>query len=225
MNILSDGQSIATFAATITAIYVAIRGLHTWREEAVGRRQVELYEELMCLFYDAEEMFNQIRSPIRLAYEIESAKEPMEGLEERPEDAERQKHNAILFVQLQRYDDQIEFWQKFVSRRSKVRALLEEDCVVAFDQMINARRDFFIAAKTRYDTMYQRAGLECEEVEDADQLKTLHWKLEPKEFNETWEARSTLDEMDEFSKNIRLAVRAIEDICLPVIRRKRPSKF
>ena len=48
--ILEIVNTIAIIAASVVAIY----GINAWRKEFQGKRNIELAEEVLCLFYRAE---------------------------------------------------------------------------------------------------------------------------------------------------------------------------
>jgi len=50
--------------AALAAAYVAFRGLYTWRRDFIGRRQLELAEDALVLFYKSRDAIAAIRSPM-----------------------------------------------------------------------------------------------------------------------------------------------------------------
>lgn len=53
-------ESLAVIAAALTAII----GISSWRREMRERREYELAEEILSLFYEARDKISAIRSPL-----------------------------------------------------------------------------------------------------------------------------------------------------------------
>jgi hypothetical protein len=56
-------------------IWVAIYGVDSWRRESRGKRQMEIAEEALALFYEASDAISHIRNPFGFSNEFESVKQ------------------------------------------------------------------------------------------------------------------------------------------------------
>jgi hypothetical protein len=59
MAFFSILQDVAVIIASCAAIY----GINAWRREFVGKRRIELAEEILMLFYEARDAIRYMRSP------------------------------------------------------------------------------------------------------------------------------------------------------------------
>jgi hypothetical protein len=63
------GEVIKAIAPVFTAgaarfgVYIGYRGLEKWRAETIGKRRLELAEEVLGDFYQAREVIQAVRSP------------------------------------------------------------------------------------------------------------------------------------------------------------------
>ena len=80
---LKEWADIAQSASVILACLFAIYGIDAWRREFVGKRRMELAEEVLALFYQARDIIQSIRSPGGYVGEGQSRKQ---APDERPED-------------------------------------------------------------------------------------------------------------------------------------------
>lgn len=62
MEAVKNGSIIIVSVSGIIAIFVAIRGINEWRREHVGKRRIDLAEEVLALFYDARDVISAARS-------------------------------------------------------------------------------------------------------------------------------------------------------------------
>ena len=53
------------------AVWVAIYGIDSWRREHTGKRQIELAEDSLVLFYEASDAIKHMRHPLSFASETE----------------------------------------------------------------------------------------------------------------------------------------------------------
>ena len=65
--------------AVCFGVYVAWRGLRTWRSEVIGRRRIEIAEEALSAFHEAAKVIRWARSPF--SYEGEGSSRPREANE------------------------------------------------------------------------------------------------------------------------------------------------
>ncbi len=89
-------------ASIVIASLTAIFGINAWRREFRGKRQIELAEETLALFYEANDAVRHIRSPVGWANEGQSRKAyPNETAEEK----QRLDAAFVAIERYQRYQD------------------------------------------------------------------------------------------------------------------------
>jgi hypothetical protein len=73
-----------TAGAACTGAYIAYRGLTKWQDETIGKRRIELAEDVLADFYQARDIIKAARSPFGFSHEGLSRKK---GENETEEDA------------------------------------------------------------------------------------------------------------------------------------------
>lgn len=73
-------ESIAILIASGVALY----GIDAWRREHVGKRRIDLAEEVLALFYEARDVIAAVLSPLGYAGELGSLPPRERGLNEEP---------------------------------------------------------------------------------------------------------------------------------------------
>ncbi len=53
----------------LIGIWVAIYGIDSWRRESIGKRKIELAEDVLALFYEARDVIRYMRHPVNLSHE------------------------------------------------------------------------------------------------------------------------------------------------------------
>ncbi len=52
-------QAVAVIVASVVAIF----GINAWKREYVGKRRMELAEEVLAMFYEVRDVMHDIRAP------------------------------------------------------------------------------------------------------------------------------------------------------------------
>jgi len=195
---LENIQSLLTIVATGTGIFAVVTGLQAWKRELTGRRDIELCQKVIELFYEAEQEIKKLRSAFSYP-EVESKERPKHAAET---DKEKKLRDDI-YVPLARFYQQQEFWVEFFAHKFRMRALFGLEGANPFNIVDEVLRGFKAAATTRYNCI-QGDKLEL----DADTRQNFEAKI--------WE----ISEDDETNKNIERAIGEMEEICIPVVRSK-----
>jgi hypothetical protein len=196
---LEQTQEIATLAATLIGIWIAASGLNAWKRETTGKRDIELCQKVIEMFYEAEQRMSTLRSPLYYAGEgSERQREDGEGQEE------TDRRNRV-FAPLARLNKQLEFWAEFFSYQFRMRALFGETAVTPFDLVSQALSHFRAAAITRYEGLRDsQSGLD---VETRRGLERTISTIGP----------------DDIGKQMTKAIEEMEAICIPIVRATRPA--
>lgn len=126
---LKDWADLIQGLAIILASGVAVYGIDTWRREFRGKRQIELAEEVLALFYEARDLIAAIRNPLGFAREGKT-REP--GPNERPEDKASLDRAYVL---IERYNEHRALFAQIQSLRYRFMAVFGRGAVKPFDDL------------------------------------------------------------------------------------------
>jgi hypothetical protein len=121
-------EGLALFA-TLTTICLAVYGLDSWRREHSGKRQIELAEDALALFYEAEDALKHIRHPASYEYE---RKEITRGDRESDAQYSARKDASIVFVRTAKYS---ELFNKLHSMRYRFMSQIGKDEAQPFEDI------------------------------------------------------------------------------------------
>ena len=97
-------------------------GVGAWRREHVGRRKIEVAEEVLTLFYEASDALRFMRNPTVLATDDENELERRDGESNEAYDARCRA--SVVFV---RHEQRQEVFNKLFAQRYKLMALIGPD--------------------------------------------------------------------------------------------------
>lgn len=115
-------KAVSIITASATAIY----GVNAWRREYVGRRRIELIEDVLTLFYEAKLAINSIRWCVQFENEGSSRK-PKEG--ETPED---KKVLDLAYITIERYLKRQDLFDKLYALRFRFMACFGRQVEIPF---------------------------------------------------------------------------------------------
>jgi hypothetical protein len=136
MALLSILQDVAVIIASCTAIY----GISAWRREFVGRRRIELSEEVLVLFYEARDAIRFMRSP--LGYLGEGESRPARE-DEFPDEKEIRDKAYVL---VERFNKRQKIFGKIQAYRYRFMAQFGKEAAQPFDELHHMIIDLFSAA-------------------------------------------------------------------------------
>ncbi|RWD31309.1 MAG: hypothetical protein EOS22_04610 [Mesorhizobium sp.] len=204
-SLLSSLQTIATIIATGGGTYIAFAGLRTWKSEMKGRRDIELCQHVIALFYEAEEKVRDLRQP--MAYPaVESAERPKR---EGESDAEGRLRDT-LYVPIARWRSQRDFWKEFFSYKFRMKALFGQYGAEPFAKVDEALKEFVVAANMRYESIRG----DRKEPEDPDLRKEFDAAL--------WGHPSASDKI---APLMHSAIASMEDVCIPIVQARSPARI
>lgn len=115
--------------SVLIGIWVAIYGIDSWRREHTGKRQIELAEDTLALFYEAAEAIRHIRHPASLGRELKDIER-----QEHETDAsyEARRNASIVYV---RYNLYRETFNKLYAMRYRFMAQIGKDKAKPFEDL------------------------------------------------------------------------------------------
>jgi len=130
------GQSISLILASLFAIY----GIDAWRREFVGKRRMELAEEVLALFYQARDNIDAIRSSFGFG---------QEGATRKSDPNERPEHKEALdqaYVLIERYNRHSEVFARIHALRYRFMALFGSEAARPFDELNRIVNELILSA-------------------------------------------------------------------------------
>jgi hypothetical protein len=107
----------------------AIYGFDAWRREHIGKRRIELAEDVLALFYQARDAIAHIRSPFGFGGEG-STRKPAEN-----EKAEDKRALDSAYVLIERYRSHAELFAKIHAMRYRFMAQIGVESAKPFDEL------------------------------------------------------------------------------------------
>jgi hypothetical protein len=130
-------RDISIIVASCTAVY----GINAWRREYRGRRQIELAEQTLALFYEAVDAIRAIRHP--LTFGPEYGEEKRGPSESEAQFKARQQAN-VVFTRYQRHQ---ELFNRIHSMRYQFMAQFGSESARPFDELRGVVNKIFTAAR------------------------------------------------------------------------------
>ena len=135
-----DATNIIQSISIIIAAWAIIIGVTAWRREYVGKRNLELAEEVLSLFYEAKDVLKSIRSPFGFSGEGSTRKA---APNESPEEKEVYDR---AFVTFERYNRHSDLFSKLYSMRYRYMARFGRDSIKPFDDLKDIVNEILSAA-------------------------------------------------------------------------------
>lgn len=187
-EVLSTIESFAIVIASISAV----KGINSWRKEAKWKRKYELMEEVLALYYEAQDAIAMIRNPWSFGGE---GKSKQRGEIEYSHDSEILEQANVVFERFEKYND---LFFKLKAVRYRFKAVFGKKSDLPFEELDEVVHDIKYAAN-RLGTKYwkEQGRKHFSDSEFESHLKEMH-KFE----SHIWQGSSDPDE-------IRLRISAI----------------
>lgn len=203
---LAEWAQIIQSASLILASVFAICGINAWRREYVGKRRIELAEEVLALFYQARDAVDAIRSPFGFGGE---------GSSRKPGPDELPAHKEALdqaYVLVERYSNYTELFARLHALRYRFMAQLGSEAAAPFIELNRIVQELILSAheKARLSTLPESAFR-------TQNAKEKHYKR-LLEVDSVYYGTSS--EYDPIAPRVRKAVADIEKTCRPIIESK-----
>ena len=141
MTALTIAQSISVIVASLAASAAVIHGVTTWRREYIGKKRLDLAEEVLALFYEATDAIADIRSPFGYEGEGTTRKStPNETPEEK-------SINDRAYVTIERYAKRHDLFSRLHSLRYRYMAQFGKDSAKPFDDLAAIIRDILATSR------------------------------------------------------------------------------
>ena len=142
------GQSLAVIAAC----WAIISGVGAWKREFIGKRKIELAEEVLAYFFQIKDAVAAIRNPFSSGDEGKSRKR---GDHEDKDEAELLDRGYIVF---ERYETHKEAFVRFNTLKYKFMASFGPETEEIFTDCNRILNSIFISARRLATYYWQRQG-------------------------------------------------------------------
>ena len=191
-----------TIPDVITAISVAIAaiafvsGVNAWKREYVGKRRIDLAENILALFYEAQDAIREIRYPNLFFGEARDRKRSEDELEEDSEILDQ------AYVVFERYRKKEKLFAELRSLKYRVMATFGSRAGEPFDELSAVLEQIFGSARLLTYYSKVRGGVEMNEDEYRKHLERMNthgailWLMD--------------EEKDDLAQRVQHAVEKIE---------------
>jgi len=185
----------------LIGIWVAIYGIDSWRREHKGKRQLELAEETLALFYEVRDVIAYIRNIVSFSNETEGIER---GEDESEERYEARKQASIVF---KRYNENQELFNKIHAMRYRFMAQIGKEQAEPFNELRKIVNEIFISARM-LSQLWSRRHFRTQEQEDK------HYKSIERHEAVFYEG---IEEEDPIIPRLNKLVDEIEETCKSII--------
>ena len=192
-NLMAIGQYIVTNAGGIAALVgvaLALYGVRRWKREYRFKRDAELLEDALVLFFQAEHAIAYLRNGIIFKHELVNFEFPSEM-----KDSLCEHRYQYTYVIGKRFDERQEVFNKLYAIELRFRARFGDDSTAEFAAMKELVTKLLFGAR-----QYSRSALQKDKLAT---LECLIWK--------DW--RSQDANGDSFGNDVANTVRAFESRC------------
>ncbi len=161
--------NISQAIAIIAACWAIISGVGTWKREFIGKRKIELAEEVLATFFEVKDAIAFIRNPFSNTQEGTSRKR---GKNERPKESELLDRGYIVF---ERYEQKKEAFVKFNTLKYRFMASFGPETEIIFTDYNQILNSIFVSARMLATHYWQRQGrVQMNEEEFQRHLNEMH---------------------------------------------------
>jgi hypothetical protein len=141
---------VITAITAVVGVTIAARGLNKWRSESVGKRRMELAEDVLADFYQARDIINAARSSG--IFGNEGATRERETWES---ESDTRTLNAY-FATVERLNNKADFFAQLHARRYRFIALFGKDAAEPYNDLHKVYVEVVVAAQMLLSTYRNR---------------------------------------------------------------------
>ena len=141
MNIANVITSISASISVVIAALSFVLGVAAWKREFIGKRQIELAESVLAMFYEVEDAIREIRNPT--SYEGE-------GKTRKRAENEIQAESQLLdkaYVVFERYQKRKELFAELRSTKYRFMATFGQQAGEPFTELDKILGEIFRSAQ------------------------------------------------------------------------------
>ena len=201
-----DYSELIKNISLIFASWTAIYGIGQWRREHKGKRQAELAEDTLTLFYEAQDAIHHIRNPFSFGGEGSSRKP---GANETAEEKEAYDKAYVVF---ERINTHLELFNKIHAIRYRFMAQFGVNAVQPFDELRKIINKIQISARhlgqlwARRNIRFRTQQQEDDHITEIRKHEAVFWE--------------DLEEKDPINPKLAKCIAEIERTCRDVLSEK-----
>jgi hypothetical protein len=199
---MDTGQTVELIGniGVIIASGTAIWGVSAWRREFKGKRDMELAEDVLCLFYRAERAIEAIRFPVSFSSEGQT-RAPEEG-----ETGEQEEARNRAYTVFKRIQDHGEIFNQLYTLRFRFMTRFGREKAKSFDEMKHVINMIEVSAQSL-------AQLWADRLRRGDRVSE-DTRAEIQEHEQViWSGGET----DQIEPEVKRIIGEIEATCRPII--------
>jgi len=161
-QILEWGAYLLDFIDSIAVIIasgMAIWGINAWRRELRGKKEHDLAEETLMLFYQAKDLIAAIRNPMGYGGEGTTRK-----ASEKETEPQKQALDTA-YVVFERYERHQEVFNRIYAMRYRFMALFGKDRVKPFEDLNQTISEIFFAARMLGSHLWPKSNRDFDDPE------------------------------------------------------------
>ena len=144
--------SIAQAVAVVSACWAIISGVGAWKREFIGKRQIELAEQVLAKFFEVRDAISFIRNPFS---STEEGKTRQRAEHEGRDEAELLDRGYIV---VERYTKKESIFTEFFTLKYQFMASFGADTEPIFKEVNQALNSIFVSARMLATHYWQRQG-------------------------------------------------------------------
>jgi hypothetical protein len=147
-----NANSLITSISVVIAAFSFVSGVSAWKREFTGKRQIELAESVLAMFYEVEDVIREIRNPFSSTIEGKSRQRSEYEIEEESQLLDR------AFIVFERYQKREKLFAELRSIKYRFMAVFGSQAGEPFKEMENVLQEIFISARILGKHYWQRQG-------------------------------------------------------------------
>jgi hypothetical protein len=206
---LSDALSLLRDILTFVAALLAVIGVRAWHRDFLGKREIELAEETLRLFYQARDSIRRMRSPFAIGTESS------EVTQEPGESQERLHWRRTVAPMWKRYSDDMALFAELESTKYTFMARFGAEARESFDALRSLTNRLFTAANMLVLTANFNQEFDVADPNDNARIAQLRKQ------RRTWEEHVwEIAEDDAINSELNRIVTHVEGRCRQVLDRR-----
>jgi len=167
-------KDISIIIVSISAIY----GIVAWRREHVGKRKIDLAEEVLCSIYEIKDIIRYMRSPFSYGGEGSTRKKA------KNENPETSKIYDNAYIVHERYNEHADLFNNFYKLRYRYMANFGKDAENPFKTIKNVINEIFGASRMLGMIYWQdrvqnfRPEVAAKRLEEMEKYEKVFWEIE-----------------------------------------------
>lgn len=183
----------------------------SWRKELIGKREIELAEKVLALFYQAGDVINFMRNPLAHSEEGKTRKQLVHETEEET------KYLNLAYVAFERYHKNEDLFAELYSIKYRYMAVFGPEHIKPFNEINYVVRDILSASQVL--SSYYR-NLHSGVIKDVEERRELLTRIRENE-KTIWYMG---DKNDEIGPRVREIINQVEEITGKAVKRQ-PKLF